>query len=204
MEMKKNARYAIFRTKWGYFGLAGTDSALCRSGLPSRNREKLGARLLTGLSDPKYDANLFKSTQRLITAYFEGDYVDLGPEIPVRLDGMAPFFRSVLNACRAVEYGRRTTYAELARSLGRPTAARAVGNALAANPLPLIIPCHRVLRRDGKLGGFSAPGGTALKARMLLHEKRLSHSHASGPPGLPHMTAGSDVPVTCSRTVCPG
>jgi len=117
------------------------------------------------------DKGFFKTLQQQITAYFEGAYVSFGSHVPLALDRLSPFARSVLTACRAVEFGQVVTYSELAKTLQRSAAARAVGNALAKNPLPLIIPCHRVVRSDGKIGGFSAPGGADLKAKLLEHEQ---------------------------------
>ncbi len=80
---------------------------------------------------------------------------------------MRPFQRQVLLAAAEVPRGNVTTYAELAHRIGRPRAARAVGQALARNPLPIILPCHRVLASDGSLGGYSAPDGVRTKARLL-------------------------------------
>jgi len=136
-----------------------------------------------------FDKNLFKTLQEQITAYFEGAYVDFSQGVPIVLNGFSPFGSSVLCACRRIRFGQVVTYSALAQKIGRPAAVRAVGNALARNPLPLIIPCHRVVRSPrrfasqseaagGKLvpaqagiGGFSAPGGVDLKKRLLLHEK---------------------------------
>ena len=89
----------------------------------------------------------------------------------VFLAWITPFARKVLGACRKVPQGRTTTYRALAEQVGQPRAARAVGGVMAANPIPLIVPCHRVLRSDGGLGGFSGPGGNATKLRLLEHEK---------------------------------
>ena len=164
-------KYVIFRTKWGYFGLAGTDSILCRTILPMPERRKIESRILENLPDSKSDKSYFKNLQAKIIAYFDGDSVSFGADIPVILNGLRGFSRRVLTACRTIRYGQTTTYAGLAKKAGRPNAGRAVGNALAKNPLPLIIPCHRIIRSDGKLGGFSAPGGTNLKKRLLSHEK---------------------------------
>jgi methylated-DNA-[protein]-cysteine S-methyltransferase len=114
-----------------------------------------------------------KQLQQQIVAYFGGATVDLGPEIPVDLTELTHFQAAVLTACRQIKFGQTITYAQLAEKIGKPNAARAVGNALAKNPLPLIIPCHRILRSDNGLGGFSAPGSTKLKARLLSHEHAL-------------------------------
>ena len=190
--MQEPLRYTIFRTKWGYFGLAGTKHAVCRTCLPLAEPDKVKSQLSNNLSlttrsvnaeDPaprfESDKDLFKPLQQRITAYFEGAYVSLGPDIPIILDSLSPFARSVLTACRAVEFGHVVTYSELAGKLGQPAAARAVGNALAKNPLPLVIPCHRVVRNDGRIGGFSAPGGTDLKAKLLKHEQAVLANHKS-------------------------
>jgi methylated-DNA-[protein]-cysteine S-methyltransferase len=170
--MQNTAKYVIFRTAWGYFGLAGTDSALCRTCLPGPRRGKTETHLLRDQRGPQFDKTFFKSLQDQIAAYYEGLCVNFGPEIPVSLDGFRAFGASVLRKCRQVKFGQTISYAGLADKSGRPAASRAVGSALARNPLPLIIPCHRVLRTDGNLGGFSAPGGTALKKKMLEFERQ--------------------------------
>ena len=166
------AKYVIFRTGWGYFGLAGTESALYRACLPEREKAKIKARLLGNISDAQFDSGYFKSLQKQIQAYYEGDLVNFNPKIPIILDGFRTFSASVLTKCRQLQFGQTISYAGLARKSGRPAACRAVGGALARNPVPLIIPCHRVLRTDGILGGFSAPGGVAVKKKMLELESR--------------------------------
>jgi len=190
--MQESLRYTIFKTKWGYFGLAGTEHALCRTCLPLAEPDRVKSRLLKNLSlmiravngkhlAPRFesDRGLFKPLQQQITAYFEGAYISFSSDIPIILDGLSPFARSVLTACRALKFGQVLTYSGLAGKFGGPAAARAVGNALAKNRLPLVIPCHRVVRSDGKIGGFSAPGGRDLKARLLRHEQAALANHKS-------------------------
>jgi len=169
--MQKLLRYTIFKTKWGYFGLAGTEHALWRTCLPGPEPEKIRFRLLKNLQAAKYDKAVFRALQEQIDAYFEGTYVDFSPDVPINLDGFSSFGSSVLSTCRRIRFGQVITYSALAKKTGRPTAARAVGSALAKNPLPLIIPCHRVICCDGRIGGFSAPGGKKLKKRMLRLER---------------------------------
>lgn len=164
-------KYAIFPTKWGFFALAGTQLGLCRTHLPGRTHNSVKARILSEFPGAKLDQALFKPLQQRIIAYFAGANVDFAPDIPVDLTGLTRFQAAVLTACRAVPSGQTTNYAALAKKIGNPAAARAVGNALARNPLPLIIPCHRILRTNQTLGGFSAPGGTHLKARLLRLEQ---------------------------------
>ena len=91
-------------------------------------------------------------------------------DVPLDLSHVPPFHRAVYEAARALRPGQVCTYAELAGRLGRPGAVRAVGQALARNPLPLVIPCHRVLAAGGGAGGFSAPGGLLTKAQLLAAE----------------------------------
>jgi len=170
--MNKAIKYNIFKTKWGYFGLAGTDSTLYRSQLPGQEYKKIESRLLKNLSNTQLDETFFKILQEQITAYFEGACVNFSLDIPIALDGFSGFSRKVLAACRSIKFGRTISYSGLAKKAGQPAASRAVGNALAKNPLPLIIPCHRVLRADGRMGGFSAPGGISVKKRMLALEHK--------------------------------
>ena len=91
--------------------------------------------------------------------------------VPVDLSAMGAFERAVYAAAREIPSGETRTYGEIARSLGQPRAARAVGQALGRNPIPLIIPCHRVTAAGGKPGGFSAPGGRATKMMLLEIER---------------------------------
>lgn len=88
----------------------------------------------------------------------------------VDLSMVGPFERMVLERLRKIPRGQVCTYRDIAREIGHPGAVRAVGNACAKNPVPLIVPCHRVVRTDGSLGGYSLRGGTALKRRLLEGE----------------------------------
>jgi len=177
--MQKVIKYVIFKTKWGHFGLTGTEYALYRTQLPGLKPEKIKSMLLKNLPIPnqassiEFDKTFFKTLQEQITAYYEGAYINFSRDVPLVLDGFSSFGISVLTACRAIEFGQTITYGRLAKKSGRPNASRAVGSALAKNPLPLLIPCHRVIRSDGKLGGFSAPGGITLKKRMLELERKI-------------------------------
>jgi methylated-DNA-[protein]-cysteine S-methyltransferase len=187
---KKHGRplfYTVFSTAWGHFGLAGTRGSLIRTHLPFTDRNQVVQNLLAGLgpASPKtasrgglaeFDAGYFSQLQERIKAYYKGTCADSFFDIRVNLHGMSLFTSSVLRACRKIRPGQTATYAQLARKVGRPKAVRAVGGALARNPLPLIIPCHRVIRSDpdkSGLGGYSGPGGTRLKRKMLEFESRF-------------------------------
>ena len=164
--------YTIVKTKWGYFGLAGTQAGLLRTCLPTPRASRVKSLLLESYPSARHEKYLLSALQEQIRSYFQGGYVDFHKEIPILLEGLSPFARSVLAACRNVRYGQTISYGTLAAMAGSPKAARAIGGVMARNPMPLIIPCHRVIRADGKIGGFSATGGVPLKKRMLQLERR--------------------------------
>ena len=93
-------------------------------------------------------------------------------DIPIDPGPMSDFQRRVLEQCRRIPYGQTVSYGELAAKAGSPRAARAVGNCMAGNRIPLIVPCHRVVCSDGRLGSYSAPGGVRMKRRLLALESR--------------------------------
>ena len=114
-----------------------------------------------------FDNEAFAPLAEGLRRYFRGDPVDFSL-VGLDLDGLTPFQRRVLEAVRGIPRGQVQSYGQVAAAIGRPLAARAVGTALAGNPLCLLIPCHRVVASDGRLGGFG--GGTEMKRRMLALE----------------------------------
>lgn len=104
------------------------------------------------------------------------DYFDTGCthfDLPLDLSRMTPFQQSVLHATRRIPPGTLWTYGQMARAIGKPQASRAVGQALGRNPVPIVIPCHRVVASDGSLGGYSGGGGIASKRKLLALEGAL-------------------------------
>lgn len=163
-----NEHYRLFQTAFGPCGIAWSAAGVTRFQLPEADAARTGARLAKG----RAPADPPPEIQRVVTAlsgYFAGVPVDFA-DVPLDLDRESAFHRAVYAATRAVGWGRTTTYGALASLVGEPGAARAVGRAMARNPVPVIIPCHRVLAAGDRLGGFSAHGGTVTKERLLRLE----------------------------------
>lgn len=155
------------QTSLGWIGIAGSPQGLLALTLPQPTRESALAPLLErwGQGEIENDSRLDNLKGKL-QYYLAGERVVF--DEPLDLSGATPFQRRVWLATREIPYGERRSYAQIARRVGSPQAAQAVGQALAANPLPLIIPCHRVVASSGDLGGFS--GGPYLKRRLLEME----------------------------------
>jgi methylated-DNA-[protein]-cysteine S-methyltransferase len=167
-------QYCVFETAAGFCAIAWSDAGIARFHLPTATAAATEQDLRRRLVDaepgtpPADVVAVIEAAKR----YFAGEQVDFS-NVSLDLRGQDEFFAKIYAAARRVGWGRTTTYGSLAKELGvGPEAARDVGQAMAKNPVPLIIPCHRVLAAGGKLGGFSAPGGSATKQRMLEMEGR--------------------------------
>jgi methylated-DNA-[protein]-cysteine S-methyltransferase len=161
----------VFETASGFCGVAWNDNGITQFQLPTTQpaAERMLQRRAPGAT-PSTPPPAMADTVAAIVRYFAGEKIDFA-ETTLDLDGQTAFFQQIYAATRAVGWGQTTTYGLLAKQLGAgPEAARDVGQAMAKNPVPLIIPCHRVLAAGGKVGGFSAPGGAASKVRMLALE----------------------------------
>ena len=172
-EPLEHCQVSAFRTPLGWFGLLGSEDRL------------LGVRMGHASRDDVRQAFIanFDLTANCVQA------IDWSPAIRAKLEAFAagepvsfedveityrrtlpPFRRKVIVATRRIAYGQTLSYQELAGIAGSPRAARAVGNSMATNVFPIIVPCHRVLGSGGHLGGFTAPGGLTLKERLLALE----------------------------------
>lgn len=172
--------YSVFETAGGYCGIAWNDVGITRFQLPTRSLEATERNLLRRLPEAVPGTPSAEITEAIaaVKRYFAGEEVDFSG-FALDLSGQDDFFRQIYDAARQVGWGRTTTYGTLAKQLGAgPEAARDVGQAMAKNPVALLIPCHRVLAAGGKVGGFSAPGGSAAKVRML----ELEGVHVAPPP----------------------
>jgi methylated-DNA-[protein]-cysteine S-methyltransferase len=169
-------RYALVDTAIGTFGVAWTDQGIARVALPGRDRVNTEMWISRDPAEPGFPDGPFAGLPDRIKRYAHGLPEDFS-DVPLDLEGVPIFNRQAYAELLKIGYGATTTYGAIARTLGDVTLSRAVGQAMGANPIPLIIPCHRVLASDGKMGGFSSPGGVTAKMRMLALE------HAASPTG---------------------
>jgi methylated-DNA-[protein]-cysteine S-methyltransferase len=161
----------VFATAIGDCGIAWNDSGVCGVQLPEATAEDTRERLARYWSAPAAAAPTAVAGRAIegITALLSGE-PDPMDDVVIDLAGVSEFRRGVYEIARTVGPGDTITYGEIASRLGTPHAAREVGQALGANPVPLIVPCHRVLAAGGRLGGFSARGGVTTKSRLLAIE----------------------------------
>lgn len=168
-------KFGLVKTSRGSFGFVARGNALVAAFLPELELS-LRRKLRSLFPDAVEDRGCLPTLRRQVADYYAGKPTRF--TTPIELDGVPPFRAAVLRKCHEVAYGETVSYADLAAALGRPRAARAVGGAMASNPIPLVIPCHRVLRSDGSLGGFSSLCGVEEKRRMLEMEGAAVTDHA--------------------------
>lgn len=159
-------RYTSFKTDSGWVGMVISPSGIVKLSLPQPSEKSALEDLSLGPDAVRVSFERFDELVSRIREYFKGKLV----EFDDKLDTSAgtDFQRSVWSACRSIPYGQTRTYAWIAKQIGKPSASRAVGNALGKNPLPIIVPCHRVLASGGGLGGFK--GGLPTKKMLLKLE----------------------------------
>jgi methylated-DNA-[protein]-cysteine S-methyltransferase len=175
------APYALIETGIGWIGIAWSERGLARLQLPGRDREATERRLLStirgrpveSIDMPAPIADLVGMLRR----YGAGEAVDFSG-VPVDLDDVDLFRRAVYDAARGLHFGEITTYGGLAEEAGYKGRAQDTGQALGRNPVPIVVPCHRILAAGNKIGGFSAPGGSATKERLL----EMEGVHLGPPP----------------------
>lgn len=153
-------RYEIYPSAFGEIGIAASESGLVGIDLQA------GKRPLPVQQDwQRAGTNLTDAASEQLSAYFSGELQ--GFDLPLDAAG-TPFQRSVWQALRAIPFGETRSYRELAEAIGNPRAVRAVARANGANPLSIVVPCHRVIGADGTLTGYA--GGLEMKARLLALE----------------------------------
>jgi methylated-DNA-[protein]-cysteine S-methyltransferase len=163
-------RFCLFQTAIGSCAIAWSERGVTSVWLPEKSPLQMRARIARRFSTlesspPPFVAHAIDG----IVALLEGEARDL-TDVPLDLDSAPEFHRRVYDVTSAIGPGQTLSYGEVAKRVGEPGAARAVGQALGKNPIPIIVPCHRVLAAHGGTGGFSAPGGTATKLQLLAIE----------------------------------
>ena len=181
---RTSAHHHVFDTTIGPCGVAWNARGLTAVQLPEKDRAATERRLaakagsIGAAEPPPWVAAVVADIKR----YLAGEPVDFSA-VAIDLGALDPFRQRLYETMRSLAWGETTTYGELARQLGSTDweGARDVGEAMGRNPVPVVIPCHRVLAAGGKLGGFSAHGGAKTKAKLLA----LEGVHLDGGPRLP-------------------
>jgi O-6-methylguanine DNA methyltransferase len=172
------ACYCLFETTLGPCGIAWSGNgdscsppAVAFFQLPEASAKLTQRRMerFCGTREPAAPPEQIHNVIESVRLHLEGKPQDFR-DVPLNLEGIGAFARKVYEAALSIPAGETRTYGEIAKAVNQPQAAQAVGQALGRNPIPLIIPCHRILAAGGKAGGFSAPGGKTTKARLLALE----------------------------------
>jgi len=164
--MSEQLYYTIVDTDAGWIGISGSTKGLLRITLPQRSSQKAHELLGESTGHAIKSVHLFDDLITRLRIYFSGQEITF--PIKLALAGATTFQRKVWAATRLISYGETRSYSWVAKQINRPGASRAVGQALKKNTLPVIIPCHRVIANNGKLGGYS--GGLETKKHLLFLE----------------------------------
>jgi len=168
--MAGELRYVTFSTDMGWVGILGSVRGLRCITLPQRSAQEAQQLLGGSVTYAIWAPHLFDDLIRRFSIYFSGRRVTFPDELD--LSEATPFQRQVWEQTKLIPYGETRSYAWVAEQVGKPRAARAVGQALGSNPLAIIVPCHRVIASDGKLAGFG--GGLEMKRQLLAMEAAAS------------------------------
>lgn len=172
MSARAGTMFAVFDSPIGFCAIVWNSRGVVRFLLPEATRAETEARVRELCPDahPSRPRTWVAALIARVRRHLGGAHDDFA-DVPLDTEHVPPFFGKVYEALRKVRAGSMTTYGALGRKVGGSTgAARAVGTAMAKNPFPLLVPCHRVVASNGALQGFSAPGGLATKARLLALE----------------------------------
>ncbi|HEY6874042.1 MAG TPA: methylated-DNA--[protein]-cysteine S-methyltransferase [Geobacteraceae bacterium] len=178
--MKRHERHpaatyrALFATGLGVGGVVASDEGVVAVYLPfdGADREAMTAKIAARYPAAAQENPVTVKAADLLARYFAGEPVTF--DVPIDTGGFTPFQWAVYEAVRAIPAGEVRSYSQVAAAIGRPRAARGIGGAMARNPLPVIIPCHRVVGKSGGMTGYSAPGGIGSKRWLLTMEKMVS------------------------------
>ncbi len=185
--------FALFDSPIGRCGIAWGSRGIAAVQLPGGPEMATRARLLQrapGASEQPMPDEVRRAVDQIL-GLLRGETSELAA-IPLDMEQVPPFHRRVYEIARDIAPGQTISYGDLAARLGQPGAARAVGQALGKNPFALVVPCHRVLAADGRMGGFSANGGVATKLRLLSIERDGNRLNGTAAPELTAAELGYD------------
>lgn len=168
--MTGELKYITFNTDMGWLGILGSAKGLLGTTLPQRSAQEVRQLLGDRVNHAIWSPHSFKDLMERLRSYFGGHKATFPDELD--LSRATAFQREVWEITRLIPYGETRSYTWVAEQIKKPGAVRAVGQALGRNPLPVIVPCHRVVNRDGKLGGYS--GGVEMKRYFLYLEATAS------------------------------
>jgi len=171
---------SFFQTNLGWWGLAGAGQRVTRLWIGHTAVTQVRKRAMDECPDHR-ESDWQPELRTALQRYADGEPVAFDA-IKLNLNGYTDFQRRVIRSARRVPYGHRQTYGRLAAQAGAAGAARAVGNVMAGNRFPIIVPCHRIVLSSGGLGGFSAPRGLSLKRQLLNMESGHSAGESPGQP----------------------
>ncbi len=163
--------YTNIDTPIGILGLVRDNDLLLRISLPNEEISKLALRKIYQNEEIVENKSGFEDTINQLTEYFDGKRQVFAIKTKI---GTSPFYTKVLEEVARVPYGKTVSYSQIAQKLKNPKAARAVGTANARNPLPIIIPCHRIIAKNNRLGGYA--GGIKMKKYLLGFERENLNS----------------------------
>ena len=164
--MTQQLSYITFSTDMGWVGILGSAKGLLGTTLPQHSVQEVCQLLGNSVNHATWSPHPFKDLMERLRVYFSRHRTTFPDKLD--LSRATHFQREVWDITRLIPYGETRSYAWVAEQVKKPGAARAVGQALGKNPLPIIVPCHRVIASDGKLGGFS--GGVEMKRYLLSLE----------------------------------
>ena len=171
-------RTMIFKSRWGWVGVAESEKGIATIVLPQPTRMKVVSALRAGLEMPSDESpsTRLRAARKQLLEYLSGTRKSFS--LPLDLSEGTGFQQRVWKALESVPYGQLRSYQGLADSIGGKQYARAVGSAVGANPLPVVIPCHRIVTQNASLGGFSC--GLPMKRKLLALEGSLSQLRRPG------------------------
>jgi len=161
----------LFPSALGWMATVWNGPLLTRITFSYKTRDSVAAAI--GIANVQANMTKLATQNELVSrlqTFAEGDADDF-LDIEIADQSLTKFQRQVVRCCRKIPYGQTVTYSQLASQTGSPRAARAVGSVMASNRFPLVVPCHRVVGANGRLGGFSAPDGVRMKQRLLNLER---------------------------------